>query len=110
MVTYQQIEEAQGGREISNIPPDDLYWDVLKAFRVEQAQFIPGTTEKKFHPNQVSLSLLQERLTLRAAQDDERRRLEDEEKKKRGDDEEDDEETEPEDEDSDDPEPPSHVS
>lgn len=72
MVTFAQVTEAQGDREIGNIPMDDPYWDILQAYRAEQVRRDPGIGEKKLHP-------LQERLTLAAVQDDERRRLEEEE-------------------------------
>lgn len=50
MVTHEQIEEARAGRLISDIPVHDTYHDLVRDYRLEQAQTIPGQSEKKIHP------------------------------------------------------------
>jgi hypothetical protein len=100
MVTHEQIEEARAGRNISDIPPGDQFYEFTNAFRLQEERRTPGIGEKKQHPLEIKAA---ERLKLASITEDaekERKRQDDEAEK--DDDEEKDDEFEAEDEDEDD--------
>jgi hypothetical protein len=50
MITLEQIEEARAGRNISDIPVNDSYYDLVNARQMEEVDRAPGVGERKVTP------------------------------------------------------------